>query len=92
MIFGSIINENLKNKIIVTVVATGFDALDIPSLNPSQTPSIDKVPKRRREIEKPMQQVYQQRREEVSPLSGFNRKVDDSLDTPAFLRNRKRRY
>ena len=47
-----------------------------------------------------MQQVYQQRREEVSsqrreevsPLSGFNRKVDDSLDTPAFLRNRKRRY
>ncbi|MFZ0447465.1 MAG: cell division protein FtsZ [Bacillus sp. (in: firmicutes)] len=92
MIFGSIINESLKNKIIVTVVATGFDALDIPSLNPSQTPSIDKVPKRRREIEKPMQQVYQQRREEVSPLSGFNRKVDDSLDTPAFLRNRKRRY
>lgn len=92
MIFGSIINENLKNKIIVTVVATGFDALDIPSLNPSQTPSIDKVPKRRREIEKPMQQVFQQRREEVSPLSGFNRKVDDSLDTPAFLRNRKRRY
>ena len=92
MIFGSIINENLKNKIIVTVVATGFDDLDIPSLNPSQTPSIDKVPKRRREIEKPMQQVYQQRREEVSPLSGFNRKVDDSLDTPAFLRNRKRRY
>ena len=92
MIFGSIINESLKNKIIVTVVATGFDDLDIPSLNPSQTPSIDKVPKRRREIEKPMQQVYQQRREEVSPLSGFNRKVDDSLDTPAFLRNRKRRY
>ena len=92
MIFGSIINENLKNKIIVTVVATGFDDLDIPSLNPSQTPSIDKVPKRRREIEKPMQQVYQQRREEVSPHSGFNRKVDDSLDTPAFLRNRKRRY
>ena len=92
MIFGSIINENLKNKIIVTVVATGFDDLDIPSLNPSQTPSIDKVPKRRREIEKPMQQVFQQRREEVSPLSGFNRKVDDSLDTPAFLRNRKRRY
>ena len=92
MIFGSIINENLKNKIIVTVVATGFDALDIPSLNPSQTPSIDKVPKRRREIEKPMGQVYQQRREEVSPLSGVNRKVDDSLDTPAFLRNRKRRY
>ena len=92
MIFGSIINENLKNKIIVTVVATGFDDLDIPSLNPSQTPSIDKVPKRRREIEKPMGQVYQQRREEVSPLSGVNRKVDDSLDTPAFLRNRKRRY
>ena len=92
MIFGSIINENLKNKIIVTVVATGFDDLDIPSLNPSQTPSIDKVPKRRREVEKPMQQVFQQRREEVSPLSGFNRKVDDSLDTPAFLRNRKRRY
>ena len=91
MIFGSIINEDLKKKIIVTVVATGFDDLDIPSLNPSQTPSIDKAPKRRREIEKPMQQVYEQRREEVSPFSGFNRKVDDSLDTPAFLRNRKRR-
>jgi cell division protein FtsZ len=92
MIFGSIINEDLNKKIVVTVVATGFDDLDIPSLNPSQTPSVDKLPQRRREIEKPMGQIYGQKREEVSPFSGFNRKVDDSLDTPAFLRNRKRRY
>src|SRR3954447_1343519 len=35
MIFGSIINENFKNEIMITVIATGFAEKDIPSLKPS---------------------------------------------------------
>ena len=39
MIFGSIINENLKNKIIVTVIATGFEKQEEPPLKMSTRPS-----------------------------------------------------
>ena len=39
MIFGSIINENLKNKIIVTVIATGFEKQEEPTLNMPTRPS-----------------------------------------------------
>lgn len=91
MIFGSIINETLKNKIIVTVVATGFDDLDKPLLDSKQVPLTERISNRRREEEKPVKPVST-RREEVSPFLGFNRPADDSLDTPAFLRNRRRRY
>ncbi len=92
MIFGSIINESLKNKIVVTVVATGFDAVEASSPEPSSRPPVsDRILNRRREEEKPVGQAPS-KREEVAPFRSFNRPVEDSLDTPAFLRNRRRRY
>lgn len=58
MIFGSIINDNLKDEIMITVIATGFVDRDIPSTNPSSRPSREEMlesqsriqPKRERTI------------------------------------------
>ena len=101
MIFGSIINENLKNKVIVTVVATGFDEVNVSSMKPKQTSTSDSVLNRRREEERQEKRQERQERqerqvpfirEEVSSFGGFKQPAEDSLDTPAFLRNRRRRY
>ena len=41
MIFGSVINENLKEEIIVTVIATGFTEQEAPLLQTSSQPSME---------------------------------------------------
>lgn len=41
MIFGSIINENLKDEIVVTVIATGFDEVESPDSEQSSPPVIE---------------------------------------------------
>ncbi|MFC0298604.1 cell division protein FtsZ [Geobacillus jurassicus] len=83
MIFGSVINENLKDEIIVTVIATGFNE-NVASQ--PRAPRIGTVPKvtpapKREKREEPMQDYAALR-------SG---QVEDPLDIPAFLRNRNRR-
>ncbi|MFD4819647.1 cell division protein FtsZ [Peribacillus butanolivorans] len=51
MIFGSVINENLKDEIIVIIIATGFNDQEVPSLKMSARPSIA-------EMEKPLSQEF----------------------------------
>lgn len=91
MIFGSVINENLNDEIIVTVIATGFSD-DVAQQRPQNTRPMGNVrntqtqqqqsPIRERVQEQPVQQqepqrqVYQQ---------------EDMLDIPTFLRNRRNR-
>jgi cell division protein FtsZ len=41
MIFGSIINENLKDEIVVTVIATGFDEVESHEFEPSSLPVME---------------------------------------------------
>ncbi|MGM0902083.1 cell division protein FtsZ [Mesobacillus maritimus] len=91
MIFGSVINDNLKDEIIVTVIATGFN--DIPAQQPKQTrpvfggqtkPNSAGHVKREPKREEP-QQEQQQR---PNPAQ---QQVEDTLDIPTFLRNRNRR-
>jgi cell division protein FtsZ len=91
MIFGSVINDNLKDEIIVTVIATGFN--DIPAQQPKQTrpvfggqtkPNPGGPMKREPKREEP-QQEQQQR---PNPAQ---QQVEDTLDIPTFLRNRNRR-
>lgn len=86
IIFGSVINENLKDEIVVTVIATGFkeDAQqnakqNKPSNQNKQKQAAEKV---RKEVKK------EEEIEEKVPNVG---QQDDSLDIPAFLRNRNRR-
>jgi cell division protein FtsZ len=85
MIFGSVINENLKDEIIVTVIATGFNEDVASQPRPSRVgigtiPKVTPVPKR-------------EKREEVTQDYAALRsaQVEDPLDIPAFLRNRNRR-
>ncbi|RXT15014.1 cell division protein FtsZ [Ammoniphilus sp. CFH 90114] len=83
MIFGAVINENLKDEIIVTVIATGFEEA-------SQKPSnLDKRPQAT--INNARTQVAsakEEERSEVRPFQNFN---SNSLDVPTFLRNRRNR-
>ncbi|MFP3124185.1 MULTISPECIES: cell division protein FtsZ [Bacillaceae] len=100
MIFGSVINENLKDEIVVTVIATGFDdsiSLQIPPAKPSARPAVSGVaqhqqqpaaPQPPQQPVKPMREV--KREEPVYNDIPRNPQVED-LDIPAFLRNRRRR-
>ncbi|MFB9762191.1 cell division protein FtsZ [Ectobacillus funiculus] len=98
MIFGSVINENLKDEIVVTVIATGFDdsiSLQMPPAKPSARPAVSGVaqqqpaaPQPSQQPVKPMREV--KREEPVYNDIPRNPQVED-LDIPAFLRNRRRR-
>ncbi len=88
MIFGSVINDNLKDEIVVTVIATGFNEEILqgkptrPALGQQQKPS-QTMPKREQKIEEPVQE---------QPIRNTNvQQGEDILDIPTFLRNRNRR-
>ena len=97
MIFGSVINDNLKDEIIVTVIATGFNAeiltqrqprgagFSSPRSQPAATPQREQRDQREpRKEEQPIQPVHQERQTTTH-------QQDDALDIPTFLRNRQRR-
>ena len=92
MIFGSVINDNLKGEIIVTVIATGFNEEIIqakttsPSFGGQQQKTEAEVTKR-----EPRREPI---REEVpirQPRTNRVQQGDDILEIPTFLRNRNRR-
>lgn len=85
MIFGSVINENLKDEIVVTVIATGFDentqkAMAKPGrVSKPQSNQTREAPSRQQEQapqEQPAEAEYQE---------------EETLDIPTFLRNRRKR-
>jgi cell division protein FtsZ len=85
MIFGAVINEELKNEIIVTVIATGFEenqqnaarrAQAATNMRPTQPPSVS---------------TSSRLREEETEKTLFSTSSLDNLDIPAFLRNRRRK-
>lgn len=92
MIFGSVINENLKDEIVVTVIATGFNEAEV---QPRQTnrPSFGQTRPQGQPSAQPQPVKREVRREEINePVrSNVNTQAEDALDIPAFLRNRNRR-
>ncbi|MEH7254834.1 MULTISPECIES: cell division protein FtsZ [Bacillaceae] len=87
MIFGSVINENHKDEIIVTVIATGFneEVIQPKAVRPTfgqAKPQVNTNTSKR-----------EQKREEVPQETVRNNNVsqEDALDIPTFLRNRNRR-
>ena len=105
MIFGSVINDNLKDEIIVTVIATGFNEEQLQprtprgsGLNSSRVQSIQhQTPAPSiRDARREEQRRDEQRREEQQPY--YNQEPqrqekhnEDALDIPTFLRNRQKR-
>jgi len=100
MIFGSVINDNLKDEIIVTVIATGFNEEQISSRTTrsngfgagrtqptakTQAPTREVTRETRREEAPSYQQQEAPRREQQSSHH------EDTLDIPTFLRNRQKR-
>jgi len=85
MIFGAVINENLKDEIIVTVIATGFEEA-------AQKPMGNTMDKRPQTMVNPARaqvaSTKEDERVEVRPFQNFN---NNSLDVPTFLRNRRNR-
>ncbi|MGJ9381326.1 cell division protein FtsZ [Salipaludibacillus sp. CF4.18] len=95
MIFGSVINENLKDEIVVTVIATGFE------MEQQQQPK-ERAPSSRASLgqQRSSQPSSQTRTETAStqekskPTSNQPQQSEEELDTldiPTFLRNRRNR-
>ncbi|GGC80697.1 cell division protein FtsZ [Thalassobacillus devorans] len=97
VIFGSVINENLKDEIVVTVIATGFDEAQLSQSQSKQRPNVSQMGggvnqqpqqpdrlERRREEPRHQEMPSQQR-------GGQGAQEEDTLDIPTFLRNRNRR-
>ena len=90
MIFGSVINENLKDEIIVTVIATGFS--EIEEAGKVNKPSMGSINQRQSFNQSPEKRVVQPRVEQKEPVRSSYQSEDHSdIDIPTFLRNRNRR-
>ncbi|WP_027414502.1 cell division protein FtsZ [Aneurinibacillus terranovensis] len=93
MIFGAVINENLKDEIVVTVIATGFeDAQQQVNRRPQlQHAGSKNVPR-----QQPQQPVPPDDVPRIDPrptVTGSSENNPDlyNLDIPTFLRNRRRK-
>jgi len=93
MIFGSVINENLKDEIIVTVIATGFSEEALQQQRNTTRPTINTnrqaVQQQQATVREPRQDVHVQ--QEQPRQNQQNYAQDDMLEVPAFLRNRRNR-
>ena len=90
MIFGSVINENLNDEIIVTVIATGFTE-EAPLQQRQQ--AVRPAASIRGGQAQPAQTPIRERNQEQTVQQESQRHVqqqDDLLDIPTFLRNRRK--
>lgn len=85
VIFGSVINEDLKDEIVVTVIATGFDESQIKAGQNKPKSVLQQKPKHRESQEESSQEAIQ------TQTQARPRQEEDTLDIPTFLRNRNRR-
>ncbi|GAE04269.1 cell division protein FtsZ [Paenibacillus sp. JCM 10914] len=81
MIFGAIIEEDMKDEIKVTVIATGFESKPMPTPAP---------PGRRPSVPQGEQQQPSEDKRDVNLRPFGNQNSNDQLDIPTFLRNRSR--
>jgi cell division protein FtsZ len=94
MIFGSVINENLTDEIIVTVIATGFTEQGETEVHTQSQPPEE-------EVTSPYQREQRLHYQEPEPIVHFEEVLDYGTnsgdleesddDIPTFLRNRKKR-
>ncbi|QHE52109.1 cell division protein FtsZ [Pontibacillus sp. HMF3514] len=99
VIFGSVINENLKDEIVVTVIATGFDESQLeaerkgqgrPSINTQQQQQQQQPTEKKQRVE-PKQRDMQTSGQPSGSNNQKNFQEEETLDIPTFLRNRNRR-
>ena len=83
-IFGSVINENLNDEVIVTVIATGFDKAQKKVQEPVFNPMISQQPIRRM----PTREEYSYQPEILADDDNNGSSGNDDLELPVFLRDR----
>lgn len=88
MIFGSVINDNLKEEIVVTVIATGFNEEVLQPKQPVR-PSLGFKQNNEQPVKREV--VREVVREDTREQSYSSPQTEDTLDIPTFLRNRNRR-
>jgi cell division protein FtsZ len=93
MIFGSVINENLKDEIIVTVIATGFSEEALQQQRNTTRPTLNTNRQAAQQQQAPIREQRQDVhvQQEQPRQNQQNYVQDDMLEVPAFLRNRKNR-
>jgi cell division protein FtsZ len=94
MIFGSVINENLTDEIIVTVIATGFTEKEETEVQETWQQTIEETPhsyrrEPRNQYQEPEPIIHF---EEVLEYEQHREQSEESQDIPAFLRNRRKRF
>src|SRR5699024_12124322 len=88
VIFGSVINENLKDEIIVTVIATGFDEQKTVEEQPKNRPVYNT---KQQAATKMNEDIPQRETQDTTNQQQTPKQDEDTLDIPTFLRNRNRR-
>ncbi|EKE9635468.1 cell division protein FtsZ [Listeria innocua] len=100
MIFGSVINDELKDELIVTVIATGFDE----EKQAQQQAQANRRPNQSIQVNRPSYAVQDEPQNDYAqnaPQQGNNlvheqpqaepQQNSSDVDVPAFIRNRNRR-
>ncbi|HDL17943.1 MAG TPA: cell division protein FtsZ [Bacteroidetes bacterium] len=87
IIFGAILDENIKEEIRVTVIATGLDGESNSNVLETRNPFFDIIGSRRRVLDIPTFKRKEQK--EFSDSSGSKGDGEDVYDIPAFIRNRQ---
>lgn len=81
VIFGNVINENLKEEVVVTVIATGFD-----ETKKSKRPAVRQPAYEKQAAATKVNHPQEEKSEEEDHFVHD----EDTLDIPTFLRNRNR--
>lgn len=98
IIFGTTINDDLKDEVVVTVIATGFDG-DVKGLPPTNMRGIFNIGDAR-PVQKPAEDTEQTDADEASKQQDLKRKELDSfratdfgdgdeIQIPTFIKNRR---
>ena len=89
VIFGSVINENLNDEIVVTVIATGFDetAKQVENQSKQQRPLISH---NQHAATRATDEIQREPMKQQQPQQQRPKPEEDTLDIPTFLRNRNR--
>ncbi|GLO65910.1 MULTISPECIES: cell division protein FtsZ [Oceanobacillus] len=93
VIFGSVINENLNDEIVVTVIATGFDE-NAKKVDTRQKQQRTNIGQSQQTATKDMNEAASTRESQQHPqqpqTQSRPRQDEEELDIPTFLRNRNR--
>ncbi|WP_416151035.1 cell division protein FtsZ [Salipaludibacillus sp. HK11] len=91
MIFGSVINENLKDEIVVTVIATGFDEQQNEKPVSPRASSGKQRPSQPATSHSRNETAASQESQKPPASQPSSEEEMDTLDIPTFLRNRRNR-